>query len=84
MTKRALVCGLPRPLEPTLRVLTGVRVRRSQQRRDPKSAGRARLQVGEELPAAVVERSFDVAGDDCVPFVLRVRHLRIPSTLRRG
>ena len=44
--------------------------------------GRRSCSRGEAPPAIVVEGSFDVTRDDCVPFALRVRDLRTRSTLR--
>src|SRR6185436_10249509 len=71
VAERALRGGRPGPLEPRrLVVLTGRRVGRAHQRRDPDAARWTFLERGECGPDAVVERSFDVARDDCVPFRL--------------
>jgi hypothetical protein len=56
------------PLEPNAGVLAGGRIGRADERSDPKTARRAPLQSRESRPHLVVERSFDVAGDDRVPF----------------
>ena len=66
-------------LEPDAGVLTGRRIRRADERGDRKAAGRMLLQSGESRPHLVVERSFDVAGDDRVPFATH----RAPTVPRR-
>ena len=75
---------LPRALEPALLVrLARGRVRRSHERGDREAAGPPQLQRAERRPHRVVERSFDVARDHCVPFRSRGRHRATDTTRRR-
>ena len=64
--------------------LAGVRVRRPDQRGDREAARPLRLDAGEGLPRAVVQRSFDVARHHGVPFRLDVWHLRTRNAIRRA
>ena len=75
---------LARAGEPQLLVgLARLGVRRPQQRRDRETPRPALLERRERGPDAVVERSFDVARDHCVPFRSRGRH-RATDTTRCG
>ena len=75
MAERPPVGRLPGPGQPEpLVVLPGLRVRRPDQRRDREASGPALLERREGSPDTVVERSFDVARDHCVPFRSRGRH----------
>ncbi len=69
-------CGLAGALEPHALVLPGRLVGRPHERRDRESTRSLPLERRETLPHVVVERSFDVAGDDRVPFRRRAAHAR--------
>ena len=60
--------SLAGPLEPEVGVLAGSRIRGANERGDRKAARPPPLDRRESRPHLVVERSFDVAGDDRVPF----------------
>ena len=66
--ERASRGGLAGALEPARVVLAGRLVRRPEQRGDREAARPSLLQAREGGPHPVVERPFDVAGDDRVPF----------------
>ena len=76
--------SFPRSLEPLFLVLSSRSVGRAQQRRDRESSRSTLLKGREARPDLVVEGSFDVAGDDRVPFPRRVRHQRTSIALRSG
>ena len=83
VTERRTVGRLACPREPALVVgLAGLGVGRPHQRRDREPARPALLQLRECGPDSVVERSFDVAGDHCVPFRSRGRHSATDTTSR--
>ena len=84
VAERAARCGLMRALEPVVLVLSRSRIGRAHQRGDRESARPSLLQRREARPDLVVEGSFDVAGDDRVPFPRRVRHQRTSIALRSG
>ncbi len=84
VTERSARCRLPRALEPRPLVLSSRSVGRAHQRGDREPSGPALLQSREARPDLVVEGSFDVAGDDRVPFPRRVRHQRTSIALRSG
>ena len=65
-------------------VFTRRGIGRPHQRGNREPSGPALLQSREARPDLVVEGSFDVAGDDRVPFPRRVRHQRTSIALRSG
>ncbi len=74
---------LSRALDPEVGVhLARLWVRGTHQRRDGEPTGASLLQRGEGCPDAVVERSFDVARRDDVPFGGRDRHRAMDTTPR--
>lgn len=76
MSQRATGSGFARPLEPARLVLSRGHVRRSHERRDREAARLPLLEGREPCPDRVVERTFDVAGGDRVPFLRRGAHPR--------
>jgi hypothetical protein len=69
VTERAELGGAARTLQPEPFVLARAGVRRAHQGRDSEARGTRRGERLEACPDTVVERPFDVAGNDGVAFL---------------
>ena len=76
VTEGPVVRDLTGTLHPQTLVLPGVRIGGPEERGDRETPRAALLEGGESGPNLVVEWSFDVAGDDRVPFRRRAAHAR--------